>query len=1322
MNAPDSTIATETEHLTRRYPGVRPFRDKPEEQALFFGRKPEIEQLHLRVLSVSLLVQFAKSGLGKTSLLQAGLFPLLRQKPFLPVLVRLNQEEPLVHSVAKAVENACHSEALEFTVGDTSGPWEFLASTFVWREDLLLTPVLVFDQFEEVFTLRSKEFREELARELAALASGNPPERLRAARTGISQEHDSKARVHLPKVKIIISLREKYLGALEEFSHAIPQLFEERLRLGPISELGAREAIEEPAHKPARADGAPYGSPSFEFEPQAIESIIAFLKGKSGIIELFQLQLLCQHAEDLVVDKSKSKLQVQTEPIQIALTDLGGTKGFASVLERFYKNTIDKLPKSQRSKVRLLCEEGLLNSNGHRLPLDKEQIHSDYQVTEESLKILVSARLLVCEPRLDSIFYEISHDRLAESIQRTQPFRLPRKLRRRLITGGVAAFAILAAVAWGFYETNQERLRAEKLLSFMLGEKLQAEMRDVGRGDILELVQKKSEQSLRGTSINRGLAFRNSANLHRSRGHLDQARRDFLQAQAIFERLIATESDQARVEWARTIFQSGETLLDSGKLSEALTAYKQAAQIRRDIADRYPDGAPGELLDTYAWNNTPALELAESLDWLGNVYFRMGGGLEALKYHEEAILIAQDHLFETTESTRKSAEFQKLRSTPNPKAMTVLANALLGRNNKLYWITGEHKNLDPSLYIVREILRVRPLSAEPHLSESQTIFWRAIAPLEIDAETMEELKNVSDGLDMLRRVDPENALWQREWAVTQKIISDYVLRNCVQHQNNQSLCQNKDFVMMEAERQNLEGVKQLRALVDKDKANYSWRTDLAHALLGHSEFLKEKKKILDSMQALDEAIQIFSRSIRDEKDAETKTALASAYQSRASAWQDQGNAEKALKDLQQARAIVEGLINEHPGRPDYQYMMVQNLSEEIKLRGKNSDKSVVASLEKQKAEQEEVVEKTINQIKNAQDLSDDYQNPEWSQQWQAANKAKAQNKPEKAIAAYRSGIEVLLKDAEANPKQAAIWDMLTWTQHEFAVTLNEFGSFAESKATYQQALQSAKKAAEISPKNAQYQNRLGLAHIFLGDSLQANDELESARAEFHNSLVPLQAALRLKPTKSLYHSNARNVYSRIHQVDEELLKRNPERRDQLVEDQEWALQQRLYAAWKAQAFSSDKERSNHNGELLLAKRYLSKFLAFEKQNTEQALLLMEQVLHDAEKIVGDDPKNPEYRCRLGEADYAIGFLRREQSLPGWEESIRKGLLAIDWGINMTAEKEPLCYNFSNTYRNKLGEYLLQDGRIEEGKKEIEMASSVRQEAQKLWPQDENFKQ
>ncbi len=143
--------SSETESGRSRYPGARPFSDTVDDQRRFFGREQEIEELYLRILSVPLVVQFGKSGLGKTSLLQAGLFPRLRQKPFMPVMVRLNvTTDSLVDTVARSMREACNAEGLEYAQGRTEGLWELLSTAFLCRDDLLEpTPVLVFDQFEE---------------------------------------------------------------------------------------------------------------------------------------------------------------------------------------------------------------------------------------------------------------------------------------------------------------------------------------------------------------------------------------------------------------------------------------------------------------------------------------------------------------------------------------------------------------------------------------------------------------------------------------------------------------------------------------------------------------------------------------------------------------------------------------------------------------------------------------------------------------------------------------------------------------------------------------------------------------------------------------------------------------------------------------------------------------------------------------------------------------------------------------------------------------------------------------------------------------------
>jgi hypothetical protein len=157
-----------------------------------------------------------------------------------------------------------------------------------------------------------------------------------------------------PDVK---SLREEYLGALEEFSAAIPSLFHERLRLAPLKEDDARLAITEPARLTTKPGEEPYLSPPFGFDSPGLNSMIEYMKGESGVIEPFALQLLCRRAEAIASDKARAS----NASIVLTPADFKGANDFKLVLGNFYRDTLRKLPRSQRKRAQTLCEEGLLD-------------------------------------------------------------------------------------------------------------------------------------------------------------------------------------------------------------------------------------------------------------------------------------------------------------------------------------------------------------------------------------------------------------------------------------------------------------------------------------------------------------------------------------------------------------------------------------------------------------------------------------------------------------------------------------------------------------------------------------------------------------------------------------------------------------------------------------------------------------------------------------------------------------------------------------------------------------------------------------------------
>ena len=74
-----------------RYPGPRSF--TADDRHLFYGRDAEKQELFRLIVLNDLVVLFGESGTGKTSLLQAGVCPVLETQQYKPVFIRLNNTE-----------------------------------------------------------------------------------------------------------------------------------------------------------------------------------------------------------------------------------------------------------------------------------------------------------------------------------------------------------------------------------------------------------------------------------------------------------------------------------------------------------------------------------------------------------------------------------------------------------------------------------------------------------------------------------------------------------------------------------------------------------------------------------------------------------------------------------------------------------------------------------------------------------------------------------------------------------------------------------------------------------------------------------------------------------------------------------------------------------------------------------------------------------------------------------------------------------------------------------------------------------------------------
>jgi hypothetical protein len=164
-----------------RYPGIQPF--SRDYRSVFFGRSDDIEGLYKYLNVNKLTVLHGKSGLGKSSLLNAGLIPKFEENNnFLTVFVRFGSyqegttETPKSIFTARIKEELIDADSIFFEDLNIENPsvWQYF-KTLQWDFKDFDGVLLVLDQFEEVFTY-PKAAVEEFGREFSELVNDRIPE------------------------------------------------------------------------------------------------------------------------------------------------------------------------------------------------------------------------------------------------------------------------------------------------------------------------------------------------------------------------------------------------------------------------------------------------------------------------------------------------------------------------------------------------------------------------------------------------------------------------------------------------------------------------------------------------------------------------------------------------------------------------------------------------------------------------------------------------------------------------------------------------------------------------------------------------------------------------------------------------------------------------------------------------------------------------------------------------------------------------------------------------------------------------------------------
>lgn len=400
------------------WPWLDPF---TEDAAEFFnGRDEDADNLMRGVFASPVSVLFGKSGQGKTSLLQAGLAPRLRQEFLLPVLVRLNygsddsgKRQSVSSQLLKRLQDETSTHGIRWrTVEQPAIPadnecdrlWEWLHdNTGVWRdaESQRWQPVFMLDQFEEIFTLLGDDAeRQRIFNELGDLLENRtPPSVVKRIREGCAPLN----RIDLDSqpYRFLIALREDYLPDLEQWADLIPRLGSNRYRLQPMTRQQAQQAIAETG----RALIAP------EDAEQILDYLLRQNHGDRAKTRLKQarridpaiLSLLCSGLND-------ERLKMTPPPDRLQLDSL--EKSGERILERFYDDAFKSLAEPERNSAQHFVIHHLITDDGVRRPYPQLSA-SAAGLSEFALRELVQRRLLRIEADSDDERIELVHDRLA---------------------------------------------------------------------------------------------------------------------------------------------------------------------------------------------------------------------------------------------------------------------------------------------------------------------------------------------------------------------------------------------------------------------------------------------------------------------------------------------------------------------------------------------------------------------------------------------------------------------------------------------------------------------------------------------------------------------------------------------------------------------------------------------------------------------------------------------------------------------------------------------------------------------------------------------
>ena len=377
---------------------------KYEDSSRFYGRDEELQTLTDIIRQNIFTTLYGVSGAGKTSLINAGLSPILEKEQYLPIYVRFSHgadslpyEEQLISAVECALEKiGGESEQIENLDFDSKSDhlWLYFHSHHFWSaQNHKVIPLLFIDQFEEIFTKNDDSaVIWSFFHAVDSLQYNYPPEKVTEQITSLNQRITFSEDMNF---RMVLSMREDFLPRLEDYTYDISALRRNRVGIKPLNGLQALEVIMKPCPELITREVALHIISKIVGKEQKDD----VKRLKSTSVETSILSLFCTELYNYRHTDKDGGI------ISKSLVDKYGE----NILELYYSRNMQLLP----LKTQIYLENQLLTRSGFRNSVALEDLIGN-DITQEQLALLEENRIIRIEEVNHVSRVEFTHDVLCQ--------------------------------------------------------------------------------------------------------------------------------------------------------------------------------------------------------------------------------------------------------------------------------------------------------------------------------------------------------------------------------------------------------------------------------------------------------------------------------------------------------------------------------------------------------------------------------------------------------------------------------------------------------------------------------------------------------------------------------------------------------------------------------------------------------------------------------------------------------------------------------------------------------------------------------------------